>query len=182
MQSILIPNPSRKRALMIIDIQPGFIQKAHSHIISNTVRLITEGDYELVICAEFRAHGGSLWEQQMNWKITYAPTPKEITDILDPKKTIHIIKSVCSVFVAKPYLAAELRKHDIEEVHIIGYDINDCVLTNANHAFDLGFFAYVIEEASESSEGDALRDAALVILRENEMTNHSTRMSESKTI
>lgn len=182
MQPISIPHPSRKRALMIIDIQPGFIQPEHSSIVSNTVRLITEGDYEMIILAEFRAPRGSLWDQQMQWTFAHTVTPSEITDILDPKKTTQLIKSTRSVFVMKPYLAAELRKHDIEEVHLVGYDINDCVLANANHVFDLGFFAYVIEEAAESSQSPELRDAALLILRENEMTNHSSLIVEHKTI
>lgn len=180
MSDIIIPNPDRKRALIIVDVQPGFIQPGHEHIISNTIKLIKEGEYDLFIVAEFRAVKGTLWEQQMQWTFPYTPTPKEITDLLDPKKTIQVIKNTRSVFTMKPYLAAELRMQDIEEVHVVGYDINDCVLANANDAFDLGFYSYVIEEASESSESSVLRDAALAILRENEMTNHSELIVDKK--
>lgn len=182
MSDIIIPNPTRKRALIIVDIQPGFIQPGHEHIISNTIRLIKEGGYELFILAEFRAVRGTLWDQQMHWTFPHTPTPKEIVDVLDPEKTIQVIKNTRSVFMMKPYLAAELRMKDIEEIHVVGYDINDDVLINANDAFDLGFYSYVIEEASESSESSALRDAALAILRENEMTNHSEYIGEKKVI
>ena len=182
MQSISIPNPSRTRALFIIDVQPEFIKPEHAHVVPNIISLIEKGDYEVIVVSEFRAPRGSLWDLQSEWTCSHSPTPKEITDKLDPKKTISLIKSTKSVFVMKPYLAAELRTRDIEEIHCVGYDANDCVLATADNAFDLGFYTYVIEEATESSEGKALRDAAFAIMRENEMTNHSTLIKESKTV
>ncbi len=182
MSQIIIPNPERKRALFIIDVQPGFIQPEHKELVPNIKKLINEGGYDLFVVAEFRALKGTHWDKQMQWTFPHAPTPKEIMDILDPKKTIQVIKNTRSVFMMKPYLAADLRMQDIEEIHVVGYDINDCVLSNANDAFDLGFYSYVLEEASESSESSALREAALTILRENEMTNHSELIENKQVI
>lgn len=182
MNSIIVPNPSRTRALFIIDVQPGFMKSKDDPIIPAIISLIEEGGYDVFVLAEFRAPRGSLWGLQSQWTFQHAPTPAEITDLLDPKKTIKILKGTKSVFMMKPYLAAELRTRDIEEIHCVGYDINDCVLSTANDGFDLGFYSYVIEEAADSSEAASLRDAALAILRENEMTNHSDLIKESLTI
>lgn len=182
MKHIKIPNPSRNRALFIIDVQPGFIKPEHTHIVPNIVSLIKEGGYEVFVLAEFRAPRGSMWDMQTEWTFTHTPTPVEITDILDPKKTIKVMKSTKSVFVMKPYLAAELRTKDIEEIHVVGYDINDCVLATAYNGFDLGFYSYVIEEAAESCESESLKKAALEILRHGEMTNHSELIKEFKEI
>jgi len=182
MKHIKIPNPSRSRALFIIDVQPGFIKPEHPHIVENVISLIKEGDYDVFVLAEFRAPRGSMWDMQAEWTFNHAPTPAEITDLLDPKKTIKVMKSTKSVFVMKPYLAAELRTKDIEEVHIVGYDTGDCVLATAYNAFDLGFYSYVIEEATDSSEAASLRDAALEILRNGEMTNRSELIKEFKTV
>ncbi len=55
--TIRIPNPSRSRALFIIDIQPGFVLK-HSHMIPNVVSLIKEGGYDRFVLAEFHADPG----------------------------------------------------------------------------------------------------------------------------
>ena len=102
--------------------------------------------------------------------------------MLDPAKTRSIIKSTKSVFLADPKLVEFLKSHDIQEIHCVGYDINDCVMATANDGFDSGFFSYVIEECSESSESEKLRDDALAILRENEMTNHSELIAEKQEI
>jgi nicotinamidase-related amidase len=53
-------------------------------------------------------------------------------------------------------------------------------MANANDSFDLGFSTYVIEECSFSSQNEKLREAALLILRENEMTNHSDMIEEKR--
>ena len=182
MNQIVVPNPSRTRALVIIDVQPGFIKSEHAIIVENIVRLIKEGGYDFFVLAEFRAIRGGLWDQQMGYTFEHTSTPAEITSLLDPEKTVIVIKNTKSVFNMKPYLAADLRMRDIEEIHSVGCDINDCVIATANDAFDLGFYSYVIEECSGSSESLELRDAALTILRENEMTNHSELIVEKKLI
>jgi nicotinamidase-related amidase len=182
MQSISIPNPSRSRALFIIDVQPGFVSSTDSGLITHITTLIQKGYYDVFVLTEFQAPRGSLWDTQTGWTFPLSATVPEISSILDPKKTITIAKSTKSVFIMKPYLAAELRARDIEEIHSVGFNINDCVLATANDAFDLGFYSYVIEEAAGSSEAASLRDAALVILRNNEMTNHSELIKESKII
>ncbi|MEI8223791.1 MAG: isochorismatase family cysteine hydrolase [bacterium] len=182
MTSITIPNPSRKRALLIIDVQTGFTNDRSAWIIPNIVRLITDGTYTSFVCAKFHADQGSQWDKQSGWTFELTPTVPEIKDILDFGKTIFITKTARSIFIEQPGLVQNLRDQGIEEVHIVGYDINDCVLTTANDAFDYGFYTYVIEEASESSQSKELCDAALLILRENEMTNHSELISEKKVL
>ena len=111
-----------------------------------------------------------------------SPTVPEIKNILNTEKTTFVTKKSRSVFIEQSSLVQKLRDQGIEEVHVVGYDINDCVLTTANDAFDYGFYTYVIEEASDSSQSNELREAALLILRENEMTNHSELIKEFKTI
>jgi nicotinamidase-related amidase len=180
MSQIIIPNPSRTRALMIIDVQPGFIKSEHAIIVENIAKLIKEGGYDFFVVAEFRAIRGGLWDQQAGYTFAHTSTPSEIMNLLDPERTLIVIKNTKSVFNMKPYLAAELRMKDIEEIHCVGCDINDCVLATANDAFDLGFYSYVIEECAGSSESLELREAALAILRENEMTNHSELIVDKK--
>jgi nicotinamidase-related amidase len=44
-------------------------------------------------------------------------------------------------------LVHALKAHEITEIHFVGFDIYDYVLASAYDAIDLGYFAYVIEEA-----------------------------------
>ncbi len=58
----------------------------------------------------------------------------------------------------------------------IGYDINDCVLASAYDAIDRGLYTYVIEELSHHcDDSDELKNAALVVLRRQAMTNKSAK-------
>ena len=177
-----LPNPSRKRALLVIDVQTGFVNERNAWIILNIAKLITDGDYGSFVCAEFQADQGSQWDKQSGWTFELSPTVPEIKNILNTEKTTFVTKKSRSVFIEQSSLVQKLRDQGIEEVHVVGYDINDCVLTTANDAFDYGFYTYVIEEASDSSQSNELREAALLILRENEMTNHSELIKEFKTI
>lgn len=177
-----LPNPSRKRALLIIDAQTGFVNDRNAWTIPNIIKLITDGDYHSFVCAKFHADQGSQWDRQSGWTFELSPTIPEIKDILDFGKTIFITKTARSIFIEQPDLVSNLRSQGIQEVHVVGYDINDCVLTTANDAFDYGFYTYVIEEASDSSQSEELREAALLILRENEMTNQSDLISEKKVL
>lgn len=174
MQEIIIPNPNRKRALLIIDIQPGFVDDRNAWIVPNVVEVLKRGKYDLVVEAVFHAEPGSLWDRQMDWTFPLTPTISEIKDIL-PIDVITVTKTTKSIFKGDKDIVAILKEKNIEEVHLVGLDTNDCVFASAQEAFDLGFFTYVIEEGTESSQNAQFRTSVLDILRELGMTNHSER-------
>ncbi len=93
--------------------------------------------------------------------------------LLVDKDHIHIEKETKSVFKGNKNLVEGLRQRSIEEVHIVGVDVNDCVLATAYEAFDLGFFTYVIEECSESSDSERTRDVGFEAMRHVNLTNNS---------
>jgi nicotinamidase-related amidase len=97
------------------------------------------------------------------------------------KDTIAVVKTTRSAFKGDKDLIKIFKENGIEEVHIAGLDTNDCVFATAQESFDLGFFTYVFEECTESSESKEYHDAALKILRYLRLTNH-TRTIRSKKI
>ena len=169
---IHIPNPNKKRALLLIDLQPGFLSEKTSWIIPNIREAILKGNYDLIVETLFYAEKGSLWDRQTNWIFPLQPAVTEIQQVL-PNDSIRIIKSTKSAFKGDSNLCYMLTKNDIEEVHLVGLDTNDCVLATAQESFDLGFSTYVLEECTESSEGPEFRNYALMILRDLKMTNFS---------
>jgi len=65
----------------------------------------------------------------------------------------------------------------IDEVHLAGFDINDCVLATAYDALDQGYFTFAIEECCGRTDSDrSVIDAALMVLRKQAMTNNSNRL------
>jgi nicotinamidase-related amidase len=58
---------TRKTALMLVDIQPGFITDENKWIIPNIQKLLHTKNYDAYVEAVFSAPVGSLWDKQSNW-------------------------------------------------------------------------------------------------------------------
>ena len=158
-----------KTALIIVDIQPGFIIDENKWVIPNIKKLLKETSYDAYVEVVFSAPPGSLWDRQTNWIFPEQATVPEIADCIPFKNKIFIQKTTKSAFKGDKDLVDFLKQNNVEEVHVIGLDTNDCVFATANEAFDLGFFSYVIEECTASSQSEELRQAALLIFSELDM-------------
>lgn len=158
----------RKRALIIVDVQSAFITKQNAYVVTRIQHHIRHEPYDLYIESIFHAEKGSLWDRQTDWicpqDASFQSVP-EILNSLEGRKVIHVEKETKSVFKGAPSILPELKANFIEEIHIVGYDTNDCVLATAYESFDLGFFTYVIEECTGSSGDLNLHRQALKLLR-----------------
>lgn len=182
MQDIRIPHPEKKRALFVVDMQAGFLPEEAKWIIPNAKAVIENGRYDLFIEAIFHAEKGSIWDKQLEWTFPIEPTVSDIKNALEGKNPILVTKTTKSVFKGDIDILGLLKKEGIEEVHIIGVDAHDCVLATALESFDAGYPTYVIEECVTSSNGEHLREATIVIMRDVELTNHSSFIKSEKTI
>lgn len=168
-----IPNPNKKRALIIVDVQSSFINIENESVIPIIARVITHGQYAIVVESVFSTTGNPLWEKQHHWKCELIDTVPEIKNILPKKDSVYVQKNTKSVWKGDIDLKTLFQKNDIEEIHIVGLDTDDCVMATAHESFDLGFPTYVIEEATDSSSGLNMKLTALDILRNVDLTNHS---------
>lgn len=173
----------KRKALIIVDVQPIFLNKKNKHVLKNISETIKLGTYDLYINAVFYADKDSIWQKQTKWSVPQkeAKTEPSIQKLLDKKENVvNVAKQTKSVFKGFPPfrptshfvnggflgdIEGVLNHNDIEEVHIIGLDTNDCVLATAYEAFDLGFFTYVIEECTQSSEGNEIHSKAIDLLK-----------------
>ncbi|MES3031769.1 MAG: isochorismatase family protein [Patescibacteria group bacterium] len=170
---IKIPKSNKKKALILVDIQHGFIKRWGKSFLRNLKDLIIKEKYDLYVEVTFHAEKGSLWDKQTNWTFPYESTVPEVLDLLKGKKVIKVIKETRSAFKGNVRLYPALKKNKIEEVHVVGFDSNDCVFATAQEAFDLGFFTYVIEECTGASQGEKIHKSAISILRNLGLTNNS---------
>ncbi len=159
----------KKKALIIVDVQPAFVKENSSFVIPAIVELIKNVPYDLYIESLFHAEKNSLWNKQTDWvcpKDENFYTVPEITELLKDKNYVKVEKETKSVFKGNPNILSILKEKGIEEIHIVGCDTDDCVLATAYESFDLGFFTYVIEECTaSSSKHKEVRDCALRILK-----------------
>lgn len=185
-----IPKSKRKKALIIVDVQPVFLNEKNRHVVSNVAHILRTVPYDLYINAVFYADKNSMWKKQLKWTvpISKAKNEKVIEKLLQKKwqdkdkdNVVFVMKKSKSVF--KGWVINDVMRHaftpqnylemrDIEEVHIVGLDTNDCVLATAYEAFDLGYYTYVIEEATQSSSGNILRGKAIDLLRHVGLSNY----------
>jgi nicotinamidase-related amidase len=170
-----IPNSNRKKALILVDIQPVFIIEQNKYIISNIKDLINHVKYDLYIEAVFHAEEGSIWDRQAKVKFPKDKdfhTHNELLELLKNKLTVHVEKSTSSVLKGSPNVLEILKKNSIEEVHVTGLKTNACVLSTAFDTYDHGYFTYVIEECCESNIPE-LHNSAIAVLRRQNLTNNS---------
>ncbi len=171
-----IPTSHRKKALIIVDVQPLFLNKKNKAVLFSIERLLTSIPYDLYFECVFFAPKKSIWDKQTNWVSSkkQAFTVSKILKLLQNKKYFHIQKITKSAFKGKPGISKLLKENKIKEAHIVGLDTNDCILATAFESFDLGFFTYVIEECVQSSSGNELNKSAVSLLRHLNLTNNSS--------
>lgn len=169
-----IPNSGKRKALIVVDVQPAFIRPHNEHILENIKLLIGNVPYDAYVEAVFHAEKNSLWDIQQHWT---APanedthTVPSITAILEPHQPLKVSKETRSVFRGDADVRQYLRDKNIEEVHLVGTETNDCVLATAFDAFDSGFLPYVIEECCESAT-EGRHELGVKILRIQGMSNN----------
>lgn len=169
-----LPVTNRKKSLIVVDVQPAFLKPHNTHIVSNICSLINKEPYDVYIEAVFAAEKGSLWDTQQDWvcpKGDETHTVDEIRSLLKTKNPLKVNKSTRSVFRGDQDVTQYLKDHDIEEVHLVGTETNDCVLATAFDAFDSGFAVYVLEECCESAT-QGRHDMGVQLLRIQGMTNN----------
>lgn len=174
-----LPETRRRRALIVIDLQPAFIKPHNEHIVPNIVSLIEQVPYDAYVEAVFHAEKGSLWDTQQGFTVPqdeHMHTVNEVADALVPHELLHIVKETRSSFQGDKNLKAYLEDHGIEEVHLVGTETHDCVLATAYDAFAAGYPVYAIEECCESGTPGRHEDG-LKLLRYQSMTNNSCRTS-----
>lgn len=183
---IPVPSSSRKRALIVVDVQPKTLK---GDLAYNTVDLITKfiraTKYDFYIIATYDAPSDSMLFKQSKWLLTPeqgGTTDSEVIMAVGEKETetLEVTKTVRSVLKCREnkILVSKLKEHSIEEVHLVWFDINDCVLWTAYDAIDSGYYTYVIEECcNHHSAYQRIVDSAITVLRQQNMTNHSTLFS-----
>ena len=175
LMNILLPKTGKRKALYIVDVQPAFLDERNKHIVENITNLLKQSDYDLYITAIFYSKEGDLWEKHRGHTVPKdndTRTVDEIEELLEAHNPVRVTKQTRSGFRGDIDLTEVLQENNIEEVHIVGTQTNDCIFATAIDAFDSGLYPYVIEECCESSTKE-LHEMGIALLRRQKMTNHS---------
>lgn len=159
-----------KKALIIIDIQKGFLTKYTRDLPKKVRKFIKNrgGEYDLILFTQYKNHPKSNFVKQLNYRGFIRREAYDIVDELKDlvKKNNLFTKDTYSSFVSQK-LPDTLKKHKIKEIHIAGIDTEHCVLTFARDAFDRGYKVVVLKNFSRSHSDPELHKAALKIIEGN---------------
>lgn len=158
-----------KKAIIIVDVQPGFVSEESRMAVSNLVQRIRDIRYDAYVEVVFSAPEGSIWERQMDWTFPEQGTVARVADAIPRGNYLFVRKQSKSAFRGDADLAGFLRSLGIPEVHVVGFDTQDCVLATAYDSFDSGFLTYVVGSCVGSSVSLDLHEKALAILDEQDM-------------
>jgi len=171
-----IPNTWRKKALFIIDVQPSFIIERNKYIIPRIQKIIKNINYDLIISSITYNKSNTQWDKQIGWlelqwkKENIIP---ELSEILKTKNHIKVEKITRSIFKADTNILEILKKEKIEEIHLVWYETNDCIMASCFESIDLNFYTFVIEEACETRTTASNHTKAIDILKYLNLTNNS---------
>ena len=149
-----------RSALLIVDVQVGFVNDATRHIVPKVEAL--QKQYAHVYATRFINVEGSPYRKLLGWHRFYESSADVPLAFSHVDRAVIIDKNIYTC-VDDAFLE-DLRSKDIEEVAICGIDTDACVSTCAVDLFENGFRPILLSEACASHAGAEYHEAALRIL------------------
>lgn len=146
-----------KKALLIVDVQTGFINKHTNHLPKLVEKL--QYDFDNVFIAKFHNEKGSCFENLLDWD-----GMQKGTDEVD---LAFAMKYGAKIFSKNKYSKYLDEMGDFDEIYLCGICTDICVLKTALDLFEKGIRPVVYEDLCASTAGDVLHKAGLDILRRN---------------
>ena len=150
-----------RQALLIVDVQRGFINDATRHVVPIVERL--QQDYDHVYATRFVNTAGSPYRRLMDWN-QFGENSVDVALAFRPARDTVVIDKPVYTCVDSAFLK-ELRKKGIDEVAVCGIDTDVCVSICAVGLFENGMRPVVLANACASHAGLEYHQMALRIMR-----------------
>lgn len=149
-----------RSALLIIDVQVGFVNGATRHVVPKVEAL--QKQYPHVYATRFINAEGSPYRNLLDWHRFYESSD-DVPLAFNPVDGVIVIDKHVYTCVTPAFLG-DLRSKGIEEVAICGIDTDACVSACAVDLFENGIRPILLSEACASHAGAEYHEAALRIL------------------
>ncbi len=149
-----------KKALLIVDVQKGFVNEKTKHIPSLVERL--QYNYDLVIATRFINLPDSQYRRLIHWS-RLSPETDEIELAFKPKEATVIIDKYIYSCVDDTFIRL-LNDHYIDAVDICGIDTDICVTKCAVDLFERNITPFVLKDYCATHADADIQESALIIL------------------
>lgn len=160
----------RSTALLVVDVQCGFINQHSRSILPTVVRLVErwKAAGSPVVLTRFHNEPDSPYETITGW--TKLRTPEEQALVPDLARyadatVIVVDKAQSSLFT--PEGAQLIRDAGWSDLVICGIDTDACVYDSAVDAYQSGYRPWIVTDACASTGGVRYHDAALLLAARN---------------
>jgi nicotinamidase-related amidase len=153
--------------LLIVDVQPGFINEFTHHIPQRVTRLIQRDQYAPLLFTRFINETHGPYQRFLNWHSCDREPEINIVPELQPFVQQSLVFSKPGLCGMPHDLVSYLRKQRMERVFIVGIDTDMCVLKIAMDLFDLGIEPVVLTDCCASTAGLQAHLAGLAVLSRN---------------
>ncbi|MFE7777662.1 isochorismatase family cysteine hydrolase [Streptomyces sp. NPDC057445] len=160
----------RSTALLVIDVQQGFINRHSQGVLPTVVRLV-EGWREAgapIVLTRFRNEPGSPYERITGWTRLRTAEEQALVAELAPHAgyaSAVIDKVRSSAFT--PSGTELIRDAGWNDLVVCGIDTDACVYDTAMAAYQNGYRPWIVTDACASTGGRQYHDAALLLASRN---------------
>jgi nicotinamidase-related amidase len=152
---------SGARALIVVDLQRGFVNEHTRHIIEPIERF--QAGFAHVIATRFYRRTDSVIHRLLSIEGFERGSPD--TELaFTPKPGTEIIEK-CSYSCVTPELAEQLRGWGVDEAYVCGVDTDQCVLMIAADLLQNDIVPVVCEDLTASAAGSEYHERGLFLLR-----------------
>ena len=154
-----------KTALVVIDMQNGFLNSLSRHIIPNVVELV-RGFERLeipIVFTRFFNSDDSQFERLIGWKKHYTSPETDFANELEHHAVIEIRKNFYTALTET--MKEHISSNRWETVVLCGVATESCVLKTAVDVFEMGLHPIVVSDACASDRGEEMHNAGLSVLR-----------------
>ncbi|MEV1145451.1 isochorismatase family cysteine hydrolase [Micromonospora sp. NPDC049799] len=157
-----------RAALIVIDMQNGFINDRSRHVIPKVVDLVErwEATGRPVVFTRYHNYPGSPFERLIHWSAVQGPPETEIVAELAEhahRARAVIDKKTYSFFSDAGTELAE--REGWTDLVFCGVATESCVLKSAADAFERDLTPWLVTDASASHGGQAAHEAGLLVAR-----------------
>lgn len=158
-----------KNALLIIDVQNGFISENTETLPIKIRAFIKSHNFDFILFFKFLNKENSNWVKILNWRGMFTQDEieiaKELKEFSKGNNTFEK-EAAFSIFSSNEFLSF-LEQNKIEKLFMCGLDTHACIFMSAMDAFEKGFDVKVIEDLCDASHGVEYHDIAIKMLKSN---------------
>jgi nicotinamidase-related amidase len=160
----------RTAALVVVDVQRGFVNRRSEHAVPQVVRLVDVWSSAGLptVFARFHNEAGSPYERISNWTKLRTPEEQALVAELEPyvsSAALLIDKTVSSALTED--LLRVVEERGWTDLVLCGIDTDSCVYDTAIAAYHAGLTPWIVTDACASTGGTEMHDAALLMARRN---------------